>query len=132
MTPGIYTLTRDVVNPLGDKRVKREFDRMPLWKKGMRLIVEDGTVGLRTTGLRIYPVGGYSHLGVNTDLDFQKESAEALTAPGVLEIEPPSIEAAYALRHDLNLYSPVMDVLYKSGQLTIEAAVIALEEYIKE
>jgi hypothetical protein len=36
---GAYELASDVTNPLGDRRVTREFCRLPVWKEGTRVFL---------------------------------------------------------------------------------------------
>lgn len=37
---GVYVLTEDVENPLGDHRCRANFWRRPTWKKGQKFVVE--------------------------------------------------------------------------------------------
>lgn len=55
LAPGLYTLTRDVANPLGDRRVTKEFDRIAVWPKGARVSVRKVIGGKGKKALSVQP-----------------------------------------------------------------------------
>jgi hypothetical protein len=140
MKPGIYFFTCDVKNPCGDRRVTREFARQPIWEKGTRVCVRARhfrrDIELPpelSNSLEIFEIGGYAHDGFDLDRAFEdpKKIARiaAVTAPGVLEPEPRSLESELYLRHeeyDAN-YTRMLEVLIKTGKVTIDQALEALD-----
>lgn len=38
--PGVFVVSRDTPNPDGDHRVRHNFWRLPVWRKGHRVLVE--------------------------------------------------------------------------------------------
>lgn len=131
--PGIYIITRDVENPRGDKRVRREFKRDPVWPKGTRLIVKEwSTSDPDCTRLEAYPLGRYSTDGFMLDYyertgEAERAQVDALLAPGVLELEPPSLESALAIRGDLRRYDVLLDRLIAMGKITIADVLAAID-----
>lgn len=54
LEPGLYTLTKDIENPAGDRRVTKDFDRIAIWPKGARVAVRKtfGQKGKRTLSIQ--------------------------------------------------------------------------------
>ncbi len=141
--PGIYRLTRTVVNPMGDKRVKNEFAREPLWQAGRRVLIRPDDLGFSDTKcerLKISAMGGYAHQGFFLDVvpshrddpDYTKivQRSEALLEPGLLELEPPSIESVLTLQHWENWNSPLLQQLVDSGKITLDDVNEAIKQYL--
>lgn len=122
LKPGLYRLTRDVTNPAPDRRSK-EFAKLPIWRKGTRLVAvfrrpdyipgvpEDGGVDM------VYLFGGYEHLGVS----WKRPGFDELIA--AMALEPRSLDSV--LRNDPHLRG-VLRRLLAAGKITLDDIEAAL------
>lgn len=124
MEPGIYYFKTDTANPCGDKRVSREFARLPVWKKGFRVAVQkDWEMG---GVIRIFALGGYSFGGfrlVNGKLrsaytDDAKLEAATPVLLAALVPEPDSLDVVHYV--ETVSYEEMIEALLKVGKVTLE------------
>lgn len=136
--PGIYRITRDTKNPRVDRRVSVDFNRIEIWKAGTRIGIrmescftdDNGTVKYRP---RLWKLGQYDFHGFWIDTypksdPKDTEQVNAILAPGVLEMEPPSLESELTIRGKRDYYTTLLQRLVNNGNVTIYQVIEALEK----
>jgi hypothetical protein len=131
LRPGLYILTRDVVNPLTDKRFKHSWLLQSMWKAGTIFNVRpdaDFGYGVKPAHdshyQELYPPGPRS----SDDRRAQFSAlVDALQPKQDLSLE----EQFCAEGHGWgNLHSPVLDELIRAGKVTATDCLEALRAYL--
>lgn len=130
LKPGLYVLSRDVHNPIADKRYKYDWTYWSSWPKGMAFIVRpdvDFGCAIRrdsNSSRELYPIGKYGD---------PERYAQFMALVDALEPKQ-NIDLEDRFRAEGlgwgNLHSPVLDELIRVGKITANDCIEALRAYL--